>query len=454
VHDHDGLGATPADRAPVSTALPHPHRWLVRSLIGVATVLGVVAIFAVWANRQLLDTSYWTTTNAKLIESPPIREAVSGYLTEQLYANVDVAGELGNKLPSELKPLAAPAAGALKDVVQKGINLLLERPGVQELWRKANQITHAQFVRLIENKGSVVKLPGGGAVVLDLRPMLGEVAEKVGAPVTLVNKIPPKVAQLRIVTSKQLNTMQNAVNLLRSLALVLPLLVVAMFALSVYLARGRRRQTLIEVGAAFIGAGLVVVVARGIIGDKVVNSLATTEAVRPAAQAAWSIGTSVLADVAWSTVLIGAPVILAGLLAGPTRSATSLRRLMAPYLRDRPDITFGAVALLLLLLFAWGPIVATKTLSGIAIVIVLAVFGAEMLRRQTAVEFPHAHVAAAIGDTTPPAPPPHPPRGDPSTPAAPEGAPRPKPPEGDPRPPTRSAPPVEHDPDENPRTDA
>lgn len=373
---------------------PHPHRWLVRSLIGVATVLGIVAIFAVWANRQLLDTSYWTSTNTKLIESPPIREAVSVYLTEQLYANVDVAGELGNELPSELKPLAAPAAGALKDVVQKGINLLLERPQVQELWSKANQVTHAEFVRLIENKGKVVKLPGGGAVVLDLRPMLGEVAQKVGAPTSLVNKIPPKVAQLRIVTSKQLNTMQKAVNLLRSLALVLPLLVFALFALAVYLARGRRRQTLIAVGVAFIGAGLVVVVARGVIGSKVVDSLSTTEAVRPAAQAAWSIGTSVLSDIAWSTVLLGIPLILAGLLVGPTHLATRLRRLMAPYLRDRPDITFGAVALLLLLLFAWGPIVATKTFTGILIIIVLAMFGTEILRRQTAREFPDVHTKA------------------------------------------------------------
>jgi hypothetical protein len=417
----------------VSAVSPHPHRWLVRSLIGVATVLGIVAIFAVWANRQLLDTDYWTSTNTKLIASPPIREAVSGYLTEQLYANVDVAGELKNELPSELKPLAAPAAGALKDVVEKGIDLLLERPRVQQLWSTANQVTHAQFVRLVENKGSVVKLPGGGAVVLDLRPMLTEVAEKVGAPSSLVSKIPPNVAQLRIVTSKQLNTMQNAVNLLRSLALVLPLLVVALFALAVYLARGRRRQTLIAVGSAFIGAGLVVLVARGIIGDKVVNSLATTEAVRPAAQAAWSIGTSVLADVAWATVFIGVPVILAGLLAGPTRSATSLRRLMAPYLRDRPDITFGAVALLLLLLFAWGPIVATKTLTGILIIIVLAMFGTEMLRRQTAQEFPDAHVAATTrGPPTGDFPPPVQDTPSPTPPPPPKGPPPVGPPEGDP----------------------
>jgi hypothetical protein len=410
----------------------HPHRWLVRSLIGLATLLGIVAIFAVWANRQLLDTSYWASTNTKLIESPPIREEVASYLTEQLYANVDVAGELKNELPSELKPLAAPAAGALKDVVEKGINLLLERPRVQQLWSKANQITHAEFVRLVENKGSVVKLPGGGAVVLDLRPMLGEVAEKVGAPTSLVNKIPPNVAQLRIVTSKQLNTMQNAVNLLRSLALVLPLLVVAMFALAVYLARGRRRQTLIAVGCAFIGAGLVVIVVRGIVGNKVVDSLATTEAVKPAAEAAWSIGTSVLADIAWSTVLIGIPVILAGMLAGPTRTATTLRRLMAPYLRDRPDITFGAMGLLLLLLFAWGPIVATKTLTGIAIIIALAVFGTVVLRRETAREFPDAHLPhpAPMPPTAPQSAPQSP--TEPSPTAAPAEPPKPDDPKGTP----------------------
>lgn len=455
-----------SDPEPLASAPPpsaaHPHRWLVRSLIGVATVLGIVAIFAVWANRQLLDTGYWTSTNTKLIESPPIREAVSGYLTEQLYANVDVAGELGKELPSELKPLAAPAAGALKDVVQKGINLLLERPRVQELWSKANQVTHAQFVRLIENKGSVVKLPGGGAVVLDLRPMLGEVAEKVGAPASISEKIPANVAQLRIVTSKQLKTMQDAVNLLRSLALILPLLVFAMFALAVYLARGRRRQTLVEVGAAFVGAGLAVVVVRGIAGSKVVDSLATTEAVRPAAQAAWSIGTSVLANVAWSTVFIGVVVVLAAMLAGPTRIATSLRRLMAPYMRDRPDVTFGVLGLLLLLLFAWGPIEATKSLTGILIIIVLAGFGTEMLRRQTALEFPEAHLAPHMAGGPPS------PTGTPIGPTPPSAEhaphtstpPKPAPPAGQSPPPSagaaKPAPPSstsERDPEEKPRSE-
>lgn len=364
------------------------HVWLVRTLVGVATILGIVAIFAVWANRQLLDTSYWTSTSTKLIESPPIREEVAVYLTDQVYANVNVTEELRKELPTQVKPLAGPAAGALRDVVEKGIVLLLERPRVQELWSKANEISHAAFVRLVENHGKVVKTPGGGAVVLDLRPMLTEVAQKLGVSPTIVSKIPPTAAEVHVASSKSLQTMQSIVNVLRSLAIVLPLVALGLLALAVYLARGWRRHALIDVGAALIVSGLVVVVARGIIGGKVVDSLASTEAVRPAAQAAWSIGTSVLADIAWSTVLVGIFVILAGLLAGPARAATSLRRLMAPYLRERPDLTFGATALLLLLLFLWGPITATKTLIGILVITVLAFFGTQMLRRETAKEFP------------------------------------------------------------------
>ncbi len=379
-------GAAAAGEGPGGT----PHRWLVRTLIGVATVIGVVAIFAVWANRQLLDTGYWTNTSSSLLESPPIRAELAGYLTDQLYANVNVAGELKGELPEELKPLASPVAGALRDLVEKGINFALERPRVQAAWRTANEIAHRQFVKLIENRGSLVRTPGGGNVVIDLRPLLGEVAGRVGAPTSVVEKIPPNVAELRVIRSNNLKTLQNAVNALRGLALVLPLLVYFMYALAVYLARGRRRQTLMEVGAAFIAAALIVFVARSLAGHAVVNSLAATASVKPAAEAAWTIGTSVLVDIAWATIYIGIALILAGLLAGPTRVATTIRRALAPYLNERADITFGAVFFLLLLLFVWGPIAATRTLTGILIITALALVGTQALRRQTITEFPGA----------------------------------------------------------------
>ncbi len=380
----------PSRSAPLSS-----HKWLVRSMLGLAAVLSVIGIFAVWANRQLLDTSYWTDTNTALLENHAIQEQLSSYLTDQLYANVDVAGEIRSGLPSELKPLAGPAAGGLRSLVEKGIVIALQRPRVQQLWKTANEVTHKQFVNLIENKGRAIRTPGGGAVILDLRPIVSDLATRLGAPASTAEKIPANVAEIKIVSSKSLETAQAGVRVLRGLAVILPLLVLLLFAGAIGLARGHRSRTLLNVGLVCVGAGLVALLARTLIGNQVVDTLATTEAVRPAASAAWSISTSVLVDIADGLIFVGVVVVLAGLLGGRSRWATSTRRAMAPYLRDRPDITFGVVAVALVILFAWGPINATQKLLGILLITVLSLFGAQMLRRQTAGEFPDAQPAGA-----------------------------------------------------------
>jgi Short C-terminal domain len=387
------------ESTPEPAAAPHPHgshTWLVRGMLALATLLAIVGIFAVWANRQLLDTSYWTETNTKLLENEAIQEQLSSYLTDQLYANVNVAGEIRAGLPSELKPLAGPAAGGLRSLVEKGIVLALQRPRVQQLWKTANEVTHTQFVNLIENKGRVLKTPGGGAVVLDLRPIVADLATRLGAPASTAEKIPTSIAHIKIISSKSLEAMQTAVRVLRSLALVLPLLVLALFAGALGLARGRRSRTLVNIGLVCVGSGLVALIVRSIAGSKVVDTLATTEAVRPAASAAWSIGTSVLVDVADGLIFIGVVVALAGMLAGRSRWATATRRAIAPYLRDRPDISFGVVVVALLILFVWGPIDATQKLTGILLITILSLFGMAMLRRQTAGEFPDAHYVGGM----------------------------------------------------------
>ncbi len=255
---------------------------------------------------------------------------------------------------------------------------------------------HAEFVKLIENKGSVVKTPGGGAVVLDLRPLVAHAAEQVGVPSSTVAKLPAKVAEIQVVKSKNLQTMQTAVNVLRNLALALPLLALLLYGLAIYLARGRRPRALIEVGVALVFAGVIVLIARSLIGKIVVESLASTAAIQPAAAAAWSIGTGILVSVAGAVIFIGVPVILTGLIGGPTWPASGLRRSIAPYLRDRPGFAFGAMGALLIILIAWGPIAATRNWLGILIIIALAMFAIEMLRRETALEFPDAQIGPPV----------------------------------------------------------
>jgi hypothetical protein len=338
----------------------------VRAILALAAVLCVASVFAVWANRQLLDTGYWTRTNTKLL------------------VNRAIQGELRAGLPKDLRPLAGPAAGGLRTVVEKGIVTALGTSQLQLLWRTASDLTHRQFVALIENKSKVVRTPGGGAVVLDLRPIVANLAARFGAPPAVIEKLRGTVGEITIVRSKTLETMQGAARGLRDLAIVLPVLALLLLALAVGLSRGRRSRALVAAGVVGVIAGLAALIVRSIVGTRVVDTLASTEAVRPAASAAWSIVTSLLVELSVATIFIGVLVVLAGLLGGHSRGATATRRRLAPYLRDRPDVTFGVAAVALLLVFLWGPIAATQKLAGIVVIAALALLGVELLRRQTA----------------------------------------------------------------------
>src|SRR5438552_9130672 len=115
----NGAGDIPA--APSVRA----HRIWVRVILGVATVLAVFAIFAVWANRQLMNPTNWSKTSTQLLQKPAIRSALSGYLVDRLYANVNVPAQLRSGLPTRLEPLAGPLSGALHNVAEQAAERVL-----------------------------------------------------------------------------------------------------------------------------------------------------------------------------------------------------------------------------------------------------------------------------------------------------------------------------------------
>jgi len=82
-------------------------------------------------------------------------------------------------------------------------------------------------------------------------------------------------------------------------------------------------------------------------------------------------------------------IVAAAWLAGRTRAATATRRALAPYLRE-PAIAYGAAAFLLLLVLLWAPTPAWQRALPVLLMIGLVLVGVEVLRRQTAQEFPDA----------------------------------------------------------------
>ncbi len=399
-HRHEAQPAAPhrmTESTPApspSQRLPRGRRYAVRTLLAIATVLALLSIVAVWANRQLLNADNWATTSTALLENSAVRTAVSGYVVDQVYANVDVSGELAGALPTRLKPLAGPAAGGLRNVAQDLTDKALGLPQVQQAWRGANKLAAERFIAIAEGKSTYVRI-SGNTVYLDLGALVTDVGGRLGLPADLIAKIPPGAGRVAIVNSRQASAVQSVTAALRGLALVLPLLGVALFALAVGLAGGRRRETLRAVGWCLVLAGAVALVARSVVGQRVVDSVAQTDAVKPAAQATWDIGTSMLHDISWATIAIGVPVIVAAWIAGPMRPAHALRGAAAPWLRERPEIVYGIAGALVLLTIAWGPLPATRMVLPVLLMIVLVALGVAALRRQVAVEFPQATVSGA-----------------------------------------------------------
>ena len=369
------------------------HRRLALVLIFIASLLTLLAIFAVWANRQLLNTDNWTKTSSELIENDAIRTQVSTFLVDELYTNVDVKGELEQVFEQVLRPagastLAGPAAGGLRTLAEKGVDTLLGRPVPQQVWENANRRAHKRLLFVIEGGGDVLATSGGN-VTLDLSALLSQTQANLGVGGRVQQRLPEGAAQIVLFKSTQLGAAQDVVRLLKTLAIVLVALALALFALAVFLARGWRREALRACGLGLLFAGAGGLVARALAGDAVVDALATTESVRPAAEAAWSIGSSLLKEVATATLIYGIVIVFAAWLAGPTAWAVGARRGLAPYLRE-PRFAWGGFAVIVLILLAWAPTPAFRLVIPAVILIGLLAVGVEALRRQTMREFPDA----------------------------------------------------------------
>src|SRR5665648_370876 len=76
----------------------------------------------------------------------------------------------------------------------------------------------------------------------------------------LAGILPASAAQLKILHSDQLAEAQDAAQALKDLAIVLVVLVIALYVLAMVLARGRRRRTLMAIGGGFVVVGILVLV--------------------------------------------------------------------------------------------------------------------------------------------------------------------------------------------------
>lgn len=360
-----------------------------RILVGFAALFAFLAIFTSWIDRQVLDTGQWTETSGELLEDEVISDAVADYAVEQLFTNVDVAKLLEKRLPDDVKPLAGPVSGGVRQFAQTAAERGLQSDRAQNLWKDANRAAHQTLVRILKDDSEAVAARDG-VVVLDLRPIVAQIAGQVGLEKQVEGRLPADVAELEIADAEQLEAARTVTRALEGLAMLFTLGSVALFGLAAYLAKGKRWMVLLAYGIGLVVAGLAAIAVRGVASGLVVDELATNEAVREPAEHAWEISTSLLTDIARGVIAYGVLFAIASFLASPAPAAERIRLALAPAMRERRPFVWGTFGAAVFVYLISSPPVNMRNLLLTLSLIALAAVGLEALMRKTASEFPDA----------------------------------------------------------------
>ena len=141
-------------------------------------------------------------------------------------------------------------AGGLQQLANQVATKALAQPRTQELWEEANRRAHTKFLAVIDDETTAVSTEDG-TVTLELGTILASIAAQLGISPDVASKLPPDAGSLEIMQADQLEAAQTAVDILGTLAWVLVLLALIAYALAIYLAGDRRRETLRAAGSAF-----------------------------------------------------------------------------------------------------------------------------------------------------------------------------------------------------------
>ena len=359
---------------------PRTRTILVWVLFALGTLVIFVGSLTLWVKRQALDTDAWVDTSSQLLEDDQVRQALSVYIVDQLYANADPQAVLQEQLPENLQGLAGPIAGALRQPAVEGVDRFLQRPRVQGLWEDVNRAAHQELIAVLEDdtRGNITT--GGGTVTLNLRTLVVNIGTELGFGEQLDSRLPPDAGQIVILKSDQLEAAQTGVKTIKWMSWLVILAAFACYAGAIWLARSRR-EMLRNVGAALLLVGILLLVIRRFVGNYIVDALASGESVRGAIGNTWLIGTTLLSQVAWALVVYGIVILLGTWFAGPSRYAVRGRQAIGPTLRDRPGVAWGGLAAVYLLLVLWGPVPALRNWLGILLLGGLVALGFEAFRR-------------------------------------------------------------------------
>jgi hypothetical protein len=284
---------TRAAATPASDAAPARRPSRARSvLIGLLVLLCCLAVvvsgLTLWTHYTVMNTDGYMNLVGPIGKDPQAIQDLSGYIAGQAVTATDLQQRVSDALPEKARLFAGPITGALEDFIKKGTQKVLSSPKAYDLWLQINRVGHEKIVALLRGETTNVYIKGSD-VNLDLLPLISQVLIWVDGrlPGALSSRFSPPViapgtdsqaaiqevanwsgkplpsdfGQITLLQSDALGPAQTAVKWFDRLTWILPLVTLALIALTIWLSR-RRGRTAIAIG---IGAAIAIILARVII---------------------------------------------------------------------------------------------------------------------------------------------------------------------------------------------
>jgi hypothetical protein len=303
------------------------HHKLVVTMLVIACVLAPIAGTAIWINNQVTKTDRYVRTVKPLASDPRIQATIADNVTDTLFARVDVVARAKEVLPPRADAFAPAVANSLHNVVQNATLSFLASDAFQRLWERVNTRAHKELNKVLTGKGGKLVQTKNGQVVVDLAPVVARVEQRLhDRGINLFDRVPPNSirSSFVILDSKGLENAQRGVRLLKTLAIALPLIVLALLAGAIALSQRRRRtllQAALGIAASMVVLGALLTIGRSIYLDQIVGprlSSAAATAFYEVLVHYLRLGVRIVAGVA---LLVAA----AAWLSGPYKSAVAIR---------------------------------------------------------------------------------------------------------------------------------
>jgi len=230
-------------------------------LIVLACLLAPLSVVAVWARNQVTNTDRYVATVAPLAEDPAIQNAIADQITAQVFTYIDVRGltnevvdalatrGLPPRLADQLQALTVPIASGVKGFTRTQVGKVVQSQAFADAWVQANRVAHDELVKALTGEGGGAITVEDNRVSVNLAPFIQTVKQQLtAAGFTLAARIPEVNASFTLFQSDSITRARSAFNLLNTLGVWLPVIVLILIVLGVYVAGDHRR--------ALVGAGL------------------------------------------------------------------------------------------------------------------------------------------------------------------------------------------------------